>query len=235
MTDEEKAAAAKAEADAKIAADAETALQAEIEKNPALKARFEALSAGAKAAEDYKKDMLKFKTLAQQTEEAKAKEKAAAEAAHLEELKKAGNFQALYEASEKRAADEKNARTKEARQYINDLRFSEVTRAALAAGLLPAAQADLGVLDLTKVEASRSESGTVTFANVSAFVEEMKTTRPHWFGTGKAPNLNLSKPGGGNEIGGGKTYTDTELLALETTDPVEYRRAVSAQYFNQKA
>lgn len=228
MTPEEQAAAdkAKADAEAKIKADQEAAAAklAELEKDPIVAQHLAELRAKAKAADDYKTDLFKNKEALKAAAEEKAKAEAESHAKHVAELAAAGKYKELYEASEKRAAELEEKRKREAAGFIQDLRHSEVTRAALAAGLLPAAQADLAVLDMSAVEASRAESGVITFNNTQSFVEQLKAQRPHWFGTAKAPNINGTPPGAGGGAGnGGKTLTAEQVLELEAKDPAAYR------------
>lgn len=96
-----------------------------------------------------------------------------------------------------RELEERDARTKEA--FINEKKYNAVKEAAARAGIRPEAMPDLELIGLDKVQIETTSTGRVNVLGVDAAIDNLKLSRPHWFGSprtvvaGNAPNV---QPGG---------------------------------------
>lgn len=199
----------------------------------ALKEKAAASESEAKAKEDYKKDMLRFKDEAA-TKDAELNrlkgEKSEAEKAALLEQNR---FKELYEKSEKEKADE----TKRADEAISTvdryIKQGALTTAALAAGIKKEALADLKLLGFEKLTVAK-EGNEVKVKGIDEFIAEQKKLRAHWFGEETPPPFN----GGGGE--GGQKKEDGILSAVEVEklrkeDPKKYREYMTKLMADKKA
>lgn len=224
---EKTAAAVKAQAD-KDAAEAKAK-----ENDPAfLKAELEK---ERKAKDDFKNDMLKYKKVIQDQEEAKAK--ATAEALEKEKAAMAGKgeFEALYRKSEERAAELQRKLEGQAKNFIADKKLTVVQAKAIELGLLPAAVPDLQVVELAGIETIQGDQGTIQFNGIEAFVAKLKAERPHWFGAKVAPKVNFGG-GSGNSAASvpDGELTPAQIVELEAKDKEAYQ-AYMNRHFIKKA
>lgn len=93
---------------------------------------------------------------------------------------------------------------------VNDKKFSAVREAAVKAGLRPEAIADLELVALDKVQVEKSDTGRVTVMGVDSLVDNIKLSRPHWFGSSKT-SIAGSMP---NVSSGGGLVTKEEIVKL---------------------
>jgi seryl-tRNA synthetase len=159
--------------------------------------------AADKAHEHILKDMHRFKEEAKrlQSEVEQMKE---------EKLKASKDWEALYT---KRDAEAKEAQAEAARiknSFLAERKFSAVKEAALKAGIRAEALEDLALVDKSSVQVEATSTGRVNVLGVSTFVEQLKATRPHWFGTG-APSVNTTTPG----VTQGKKVEMKDILQAE--------------------
>lgn len=131
-----------------------------------------------------------------------------------------------------RELEERDARTKEA--FINEKKYSAVREAAVKSGILPNALPDLELIGLDKVQVETTSTGRINVLGVESAIENLKLSRPHWFGAprtvvaGSSPNV--SAPGG--------LVTAADLVKLSTEarksgDYTAYEKA-NRQFKQQK-
>jgi hypothetical protein len=167
-----------------------------------------------------KGDMHKYKDALRQ-EQAKIK------ALEEEKLKKAQEWEKLYE-KEKEDKEKLLTETTGLKQaVVRTARLSAVKEAALKAGLRKEALEDLKLVDLGEVEVE-SSGGEIACRGADSFVARLKTLRPHWFAT-KPNNINTDTPTTTQQ--GAKTISYKEIDAAEaeakkTGDYREYKRLV---------
>lgn len=184
-------------------------------------AKVDDLESKARASEDFKKDMLKFKdehSKAQTELEQIKKVQAEAEAKRLTEGKE---FETLY-TREKEAREKAEQEKAESLQKVD--RF--VKKAALethlkSLGLRPEALIDLRRLDFDGL-VIKNDGGEIQVEGVETFSTDLKKTRPHWFGESKDVNFN----GGGGEGMKGQTLSGLDLAKLQKEKPLEYKAAI---------
>ena len=147
-------------------------------------------------------------------------------------LRKSGDYQKLYEVSEKarEAAEAKAMKTADA--FVLTIKQQEVREAALKANILPGALSDLSLLELEGVQHAITDQNGIVVQGAEQFVAKVKETRPHWFSTGKPPNVDNGAPGGTIPVGG--KMTGAQLLELQTKDPEQYK-AMMAKLTGAKA
>jgi hypothetical protein len=135
-----------------------------------------------------------------------------------EEMKRNNQWKELYE-SEKNKREEAEVKVKNiSSNVVENLMTREIERAALAAGILPEALEDLGMLDKSMIEVETTSSGRINFHNVTEFVDSIKQKKAYMFRSGKAPNINTNQPG----IPTNKELTANDLLELSRKDPKRY-------------
>jgi hypothetical protein len=142
----------------------------------------EELKAQAKAADDYKRDMLRFKETLKAKEaelDAISKQRSEAEKAQLVEKEQ---FKALYERSEAEKA-EAVKRSEAAQQTVQRyIVHRELVEKALTAGLKRDAVSDLKLLDVSGIQVEAS-GADIRVLGVDDWVSSLKKTRGHWFDT----------------------------------------------------
>lgn len=203
MTSEEQAAF-----DAnKTAAEAATAKAVELEE------RFTELEGKAKAYDEVKSDMLKYK-----------EEKIATEKAKIEESKKSmlekEQYKTLYEQTETaRLTAEKKAEesVSTVQRYI---KTSALEAAAAKAGVKPEAMVALKRLtDFDKLEVKRTGED-IQITGLDALIAESQKLHPYLFGNGKPPRFDDPKGGSGNNDF--KELAVSEIVKLEKSDKPAY-------------
>lgn len=179
------------------------------------------------AAEDFKRDMLKYKADAKSAAEIQAKleaEKAEADKGRLAEKEE---FKKLWEAekSEKEALKAKDAKRAETlRGYVLG---REIETAAKAAGIREEALADLGLVPKGDVEVV-ADGDTLKVKGAEEWVNGLKKTRPHWFDDKSVVEPIDRKGSNGTASKGGKMDA-LALLDLQKKDPAAYRDAIKKE------
>jgi hypothetical protein len=198
--------------------------EAELNALKAKAAEAETLKSKADAADDFKKDMLKYKEEATTLRKAREDEEK-------KSLVEREQYKQLYEKSEAEKAVFAEKAEKAVTVVDTYIKRSAVETAALAAGLRKEALPDLKLLGLEKLEA-RKDGNEVTVTGVEDFVTEQKRLRPHWF-TPKDMKINDPKGGGGG--GSGKELTAKELVELEKKDKDAYQAVMKERMAAKKA
>lgn len=156
---------------------------------------------------DHRRAMADLKSLKEQNQQLRdqAKER------ERRTLQEKEDYKSLYEQerSEREELEEKYNNFGSA--VTNDKKLTAVREHCIQLGMLESALKDLDILDLTAVEIETTSLGNINVIGAKAFAEELKTTRPHWFGKrGAKVNTDLPLENGG---GGQVTFKQLEKLA----------------------
>lgn len=132
-------------------------------------------------------DLQKWKQKAKELEKSQ-------EDAKLARLKESQEWQKIAELKEQEAnaARQESEGLKSA--FLTDRKFSAVREAAMKAGIRTEALQDLDLVGLDSIAVETTSTGKINILGVEQFVSKMKATRPHWFGAGRAPNVNTADP-----------------------------------------
>lgn len=173
------------------------------------------LESKAKAADDFKADMLRFKQEKQELAEKLSKLAEGKDAEERAKLAEQGRYKDLLEKAEAEKAELKKLADGAAESVTHFVRSRDVETEALKAGIRPEALSDLRLLGLDKLEVQR-EGKEIKVKGTADFIAEQKKLRPHWFADAKAPQFDAGK--GGNSKGG-----DAGLAELAKKDPAAYK------------
>lgn len=176
----------------------------------------------AKAADDYKNDMFKYKKDAADKEAELSKIRAAQEEVEKQKLAEQGQYQKLLEKSEAEKLKYKEEAENHGDVVTRFVRSKEVETVAMKLGIRTEALPDLRLLGLDKLEVQR-EGNEIKVLGAEAFVTEQKKLRPHWFQEAEGPNFNKGKGATG---GGGDNKLTLELFKK---DPAKYKELLKAQ------
>ena len=182
--------------------------------------RAKELEGKAKAADDFKADMLRFKQEKTELAEKLAKLAEGNESAERAKLAEQGQFKLLLERSEAEKAELKKQAEGAAESVTHFVRSRDVETEALKAGIRPEALSDLRLLGLDKLEVQR-EGKEIKVKGTADFIAEQKKLRPHWFADAKAPQFDNGK--GGSAKGG-----EVSLSELAVKDPAAYKERLKA-------
>ena len=175
----------------------------------------------ARAAEDYKKDLFRFKDEAKARGDELAKMQAAQAEAEKKRMVEQEQYKGLYEKaeSEREAAQrERDEALESAQRFIVS---RELRAEALKAGVREEALPDLDLLGWDGLDVKR-DGNSIRVNGVAEFLTRTKKARPHWFADHKPPVFNDPKKGTPGE---GQDYTADQLLALRKKDPAAYIKA----------
>lgn len=179
--------------------------------------------AALKAADDYKKDMLKFKdaaTAAQTQLESLTSAEAEKEKTRLTQQ---GEFKTLAE-QEKTAREKAELEKKEALGKVDRfLKSTTLEKEAVKAGILETAIADLKLLKMDALTVGMDSAGNVDVKGAEGMIAELKKSRPHWFGQAKDPAFNDAGGGSDSTRGGTGALTAMQLAELSIKDPAKYK------------
>jgi hypothetical protein len=139
----------------------------------------------AKAYEEVKADMIKYKTKVQEFEQRVQQEEE-------KRLRETNDWKTLYERKETEAKEAQEKLTRFESTLTNTAKFSAVREAALKAGIRQEAISDLELVELKDVVVEKSPAGRVEVRGADRAVEMLKALKPHWFG--KSINVNSSIP-----------------------------------------
>lgn len=177
--------------------------------------RAKELEGKAKAAEDFKADMLRFKQEKAELAEKLSKLSGDQEAAERAKLAEQGQFKLLLERSEAEKAELKKLAEGAAESVTHFVRSRDVETEAVKAGIRPEALNDLRLLGLDKLEVQR-DGKEIKVKGTADFIAEQKKLRPHWFADAKAPQFDAGK--GASPKGG-----EQGLAELAKKDPAAYK------------
>jgi hypothetical protein len=171
------------------------------------------------------RDMHRFK------EEAK-KAKAELDAVKEAKLKEQNDWKALYDKRDQEAKEAAERETKLKNSFMGHQKYSAVKDAAIKAGIRDVS--DLSLMPLDDVQVETTSTGNINILGADLFVEKLKASRPHWFGS-KTPDVNTGTPG---VTGGAKPLTMADVMKAEnvaksTGDYTKYE-AVLKQWKSQK-
>lgn len=142
----------------------------------------------------------------------RAKElEATVESTRVNELKAKEEWKTIAEENEKKAKEREEENSRLKNSYLNEKKFGAVQAAAQKLGLRPEAVSDLEMLSLDPVQVETTNTGRINVLNADKFAERIKAQKPHWFGTGAAPNVNT----GGPTITDGGSITVDQIVAAE--------------------
>jgi len=106
---------------------------------------------------------------------------------------KAENQWKEYAETKEREAKEATEKAKKLQDsFLNNQKYNALMAKTQALGILPAALSDLESLDLEDIRIETTSTGKINVLGVDVFAERIKSTKPHWFGTPAAPNVNAS-------------------------------------------
>lgn len=179
------------------------------------------LESKAKAAEDYQKDMFRFKAEAKELAEKLAKVNEGQEAADRAKLAEQGQYKTLLEKAEAEKVELKRQADGALESVSLFVRRRDVESEAVKAGIRPEALSDLRLLGLDKLEVQR-EGQEIKVKGSADFVAEQKKLRPHWFADAKAPQFDNGKGGSAAKTEG------KDLATLYIKDRAAYNEAVKA-------
>ena len=114
--------------------------------------------------------------------------------------------------AERHKAEAEEANQKAARiqdSFLSREKNAAVKEAALKLGMTSIG--DLDLLSLDGVVIETTSTGKINVLGAEAFVQNLKASKPHWFGTAGVTNVNPGVPGVRGE---GKALTDSDILKL---------------------
>lgn len=170
----------------------------------------------------YKEQLMQTKAqldaIAKEREEYKAKLSQVED----ERLKASNQWKELAEIKEQklREAEEKNIQFKNA--YVQDKKMEVVKREAIKAGIRDEAIMDLDLVDLSMLEIETTSTGRINVLNVEKAIENLQSTRPYWFKSQNAPNINNSLP----SVNKPADLSINDILKLQKTNPAAYNKAM---------
>lgn len=129
--------------------------------------------------------------------------------AEIERMRQAQDYKQIAEIKEREAQEAIARETRLKESIVYDRKFSEVRAAALKAGLRKEAEADLEMLSLDPVAIETTSTGRINVLGADQFVEHLRLTRPHWFGSNK-PSINSASP----EVVASGSVTEQDIIKL---------------------
>lgn len=154
-------------------------------------------------------DLQKWKSKFAELEREKAKTEERVKQAEIERMRQAQDWQKIAEIKEQEAKQAIEEKTRLKESIVYDRKFSEVRAAALKAGLRKEAEADLEMLSLDPVAIETTSTGRINVIGAEQFIEGLKLTRPHWFGSSK-PSINSASP----EVVASGRVTEQDIIEL---------------------
>lgn len=142
-------------------------------------------------------------------------------------LKEKEDYKLLWEREkEKREEAERNAGELKG-TIFNTLKSNAIKQEALKVGIVPSALDDIDLVDNSMVQVETTDRGTMRVLGTKDFIEVLKETRPHWFKTVGAPNVNVSTPGEPEQK---KEYSAADIIEIQKKDPAKYREIMSQKF-----
>lgn len=180
----------------------------------------------AKAYEQIKNDMHKFKREAAEAKQAKEEAEKRAMEFETRALENQENYKELYE-KQKGLTHGIESKYKELTSTIvNDRRMSAIKTEAMKLGINNDFVDLLEAFDTSDVLVETTSSGKITVSGADTWVETLKASKPSMFSKKEDPRINNKT---GNYDGREKTYSPAEILKLEKDDPVKYREIVTTK------
>lgn len=146
------------------------------------------------------------------------------------------DFKSLAERYKAEADEAKSESQKIKDSFIGEKKHTAVREAALRLGMRPEAVGDLDLLSLEGVVIETTSSGKVNVLGAEAYIQNLKSAKPHWFGSEATPTK--VNPGTPKLKGEGAAVSETDLLKLsaeaqKSGDYTQYKTAL-AKYRTQK-
>lgn len=139
-----------------------------------------------------------------------------------ESLKERKKYKELFEKREEEAKQLRDKLRKQGEAIYKTVKLQAIKAEAARAGILPEAESDLEFQAFDEVEIATRESGAFDVVGADRAVENLKATRPHWFRTKQAPNINGATPG----MPSGKINA-ADLAKLEKENPEQYKAEIT--------
>ncbi len=128
-----------------------------------------------------------------------------------QKLKETGQWKEAYE-REKANREENEQKIQRLNEtFVTREKYMAVKSAAHKAGIK--SESDLEYLDLKDVLLETTSTGKINVIGADAFIEKIKTLKPHWFGDKNPPNVNTQTPGVSVDTTG--KITTAMILAAE--------------------
>lgn len=164
-------------------------------------------------------DFLRFKQEAKKAQEENLKLLDRIKQMEESSLSEKQNWKELYERKAKEVEQYKGEIDQRDKVFFNSLKNQEVEKEALKLGIRPEALEDIRRMDQSGIVTETTSTGHINVIGATEFVEQLKQTRPFWFKTQGAPNVNTNNP----NATFGKKLTASEILKLEKSDPKKYQ------------
>jgi len=141
----------------------------------------------------YKNDLLKQKAANKELMDRLAALEKDKEDTRIASMREKEQFKELAEEYKTKLEDAESRQSRLNDAIILDKKISAITQAALQMGIRKEALGDLDLLDLDTVEYETTSTGRVNVLDPKGFVEDLKVTKPHWFGK-RSAKLNSEDP-----------------------------------------
>lgn len=163
----------------------------------------------------YKEDLLKEKQARKQLEADLHKLQQDREQDRISKMKEQEQFRELAEEYEQKMknAEQESSSLKQA--VLNDKKLTAVQQAVMKLGIRNEALSDLDMLSMDTLDIETTSHGRVNVLNADEFAQNLKLTKPHWFGR-RSGNLNGSEP----EV----VHTGAVTLGMVKKAEQEYRK-----------
>jgi len=132
-----------------------------------------------------------------------------------------------------RELEDRDVATRKA--FVEEKKFNAVKEAAVRSGIRAEAVKDLELVSLDKVQVETTSTGRVNILGVENAIEQLKLSRPHWFG-GARTTIASADPQVNSQSTGIVSHKDLIKLSLEaqkTGDYAAYEKAFK-QFKQQK-
>jgi len=176
------------------------------------------------AYEQMKNDMHKFKRMAAEATEKQTAYEAKLQAIETDQQKASGKYKELYEREAAQSVDFKEKYEKTLNAVLDDKKMTSVREFALKHNIRQEALDDLDMVDMSSVVVETTDQGRYNVLGAESFVDSLKAAKPYWFKDGTPPVVNN---GVGTFDGKDTTYSPSELLGLEKSDPKLYREIIT--------
>lgn len=142
------------------------------------------------------------------------------------QLQEKENFKELWELEKAKRVNAEEKATQISTSYFNGLKMSAIEQEAIRLGIREQALHDIAMIDNSIVQIETTSTGNANVLGAREFVEQLKETRPHWFGDQSAPIVNSANP----QMSTVNDLTPAQLAALQKTDPAKYKAEMKRKY-----
>jgi hypothetical protein len=168
-------------------------------------------------------DLMKYKNAAKESQKRESELMAKLQAIEEQSLKEKEDYKGLFERVSAERDQFKQAVDERDQVFLNDKKFQAIERECIKRGIRPEALDDLRHLDHSSVIVETTSEGRYNSLGHAEFAENLKKTRPYWFQTQGAPNVNTGSPN--YQAPAKRTMAD--ILKLQTEGKkAEYEKAL---------